>query len=694
MTASYQNLASQAAATGAPRNWRPWRRRALWAGGLIWAWSVLIITGLQADPIDRAVMLSAAVTNDPPTITLNWQLTRQDDADYIYIFRSQDALIGGSQIAYLEGPDHTNFTDTNVVVGQAYHYSAIASIGGRHTAQGYISSGIDVPLADSRGTVILILDGGFSQSLEDEYDLLAQNLAGDGWTVERYDVPRAYRPFDIRNTIRTAYSNDPDNVKSVFLFGRIPVVLSGPVCPDGHIEEHTVHYATDAFYADMHVEVTNYFPDSTDYWQPDAIGYFSNRAAYTDLAIGRVDLSFLPAMGDEAELLKQYIQKNHNYRHRLFEWQAKGFIHDEFGDYADDAKVGWRDFSAILGHTNVMAGWWRTLREPPFLWGYGCGGGYYNSCGNVINTGQMKTHDPAVFTFLFGSYFCDWYTANNLLRAQLATPEHGLTCAWGDAHVVSSMGLGGCIGECIKIRQNKGGVHVGLMGDPTLRIQYITPPSNLVADTQNHLLQWDPVPEEGIMEGELEGYNIYRSLNRYGPFTRLNHSPIQDTSYIMDDPTAQQHYYMVRAVALLDHNSGRYYDASQGIFTSAIFTPPLVPSASGGNHADKIAVSWTPQHDTLAYEVWRSQYYRDPSLAEMVAVTTSTNYDDTEVTPSIFYYYWIKAQTPLGTTDFDLSAEGWRSWVSTPTDVMASDGSYRDKVLISWTPSPNAIDYV
>ena len=57
-------------------------------------------------------------------------------------------------------------------------------------------------------------------------------------------------------------------------------------------------------------------------------------------------------------------------------------------------------------------------------------------------------------------------------------------------------------------------------------------------------ISWSP-----NLEYDIAGYNLYRSINRTGPFERINSSTLQDTSYV-DDTTENEHfyYYVITAV--------------------------------------------------------------------------------------------------------------------------------------------------
>jgi hypothetical protein len=150
----------------------------------------------------------------------------------------------------------------------------------------------------------------------------------------------------------------------------------------------------------------------------------------------------------------------------------------------------------------------------------------------------------------------------------------GLACAWsGRPHwFYHHVALGEPLGYSARISQNNGGgglyrnqvnsaagsIHVALMGDPTLRLHAVAPPSGL--SVSGGSLQWTASPDSVI------GYHVYRASNPNGPFTRITSSPVSGTSY--NDSTAGTFTYMVKAVKLQTSSAGTYYNSSQGISTS------------------------------------------------------------------------------------------------------------------------------
>ena len=219
-----------------------------------------------------------------------------------------------------------------------------------------------------------------------------------------------------------------------------------------------------------------------------------------ELGVGRVDLANMPAFAPktETDLLRQYLNKDHGFRVKAWTLPARGLIDDNFGAFGGEAfaSTGWRAFSAFFGPANVFSlDWFGTLGANGYLWAYGCGGGNYTGAGGVGSTSNFAATDTkTAFTFLFGSYFGDWDVSNNFLRAPLATTTYGLTCAWAGrpAWYVHHMAMGETIGYAARVTQNNSGtyfygygpeIHVALMGDPTLRMYVVAPPTNVAVAT-------------------------------------------------------------------------------------------------------------------------------------------------------------------------------------------------------------------
>jgi Bacterial Ig domain len=554
---------------------------------------------------DYAVRVSASVATSPAKITLSWPADPQATGYTLYR-KTRDATSWGTGTAL--GAAATSYVDSNVAAGNTYEYriSKAASAGGANfTGEGYIYTGIQAPLVESRGKVILLVDNTFSASLAMELGRLQQDLAGDGWTVLRHDVGRSSAVPAVKALIVADYNADPANVKSLFLFGHVPVPYSGNYAPDGH-PNHVGAWPADVYYADMNGTWTDSSVNTTAAWDTrnwnaPGDGKFDQSSLPSDveLQVGRVDLSNLPSFAlSETELLRQYLNKDHNFRLKVTTAQPRGLVYDNFGTFNGEAFAvnGWRNFAPFFGADNTVSGdWLSNLPSQSYLWGYACGPGSWTVASGVATTADLATNDlQVVFTLLFGSYFGDWDCPDNFLRAPLAMPTHTLTSAWAGRPdwQFHHMALGETIGFSTRLSQNNSslysggnstrGVHVALMGDPTLRMHPVAPPAELVV-TANGLggvnLRWTASPDSVL------GYHVYRAATPAGPFTRLTSVLLNATNY--SDPLVSSNVYLVRAVKLEVSPSGSYYNPSQGIFQTmdATATAPVAVLLQPTNNA-------------------------------------------------------------------------------------------------------------
>ena len=196
--------------------------------------------------------------------------------------------------------------------------------------------------------------------------------------------------------------------------------------------------------------------------------------------------------------------------------------------------------------------------------------------GDIAEFAQSQVNAP--FLILHGSYFGDWNSENNLLRAAIATPGLSLASIWsGLPHwFMHPLALGATLGSVTRLTQNNrhtyksyqnlsaGEVHIALMGDPTLEMYPVIPPGVLQAIPHGatNRLAWGASPDDLI-----GGYKVYHSHNAQGPYQALTDSPITGSEFWHAAGNGL-HHYMVRAVKLERTGSGSYFHMSQGVFSS------------------------------------------------------------------------------------------------------------------------------
>jgi hypothetical protein len=120
-------------------------------------------------------------------------------------------------------------------------------------------------------------------------------------------------------------------------------------------------------------------------------------------------------------------------------------------------------------------------------------------------------------------------------------------------------------------------IHVALMGDPTLRMQYLSdPPSALSASESGNSvkLTWNH-PKITV-----PGYNIYRADATGDTLIQINTSPVTITQFTDPAPLADSNIYVVRAAQLTTTPSGSYWNESGGVTQSIKVTLAGVAEAS------------------------------------------------------------------------------------------------------------------
>jgi hypothetical protein len=107
--------------------------------------------------------------------------------------------------------------------------------------------------------------------------------------------------------------------------------------------------------------------------------------------------------------------------------------------------------------------------------------------------------------------------------------------------------------------------YVSLLGDPTLRVRPVSPPSAVTVSVQgtDNLIQWTNSSDINI-----QGYNVYRApANNLNNFTKLTPVPIVGT-YRDSGAASGSYKYYVKAVKLESSLGRSYYTASQGVYAT------------------------------------------------------------------------------------------------------------------------------
>ncbi len=542
-----------------------------------------------------AVRLTATVQT--ASITLNW-VTMPSTTSLSVYRKTKSSTSWGSALAS-PSAGSLQWVDNTVSTGTYYEYKVVRVSGGV-TGIGYISTGIQVPVTDYRGKVILLVDNTLSSQLVPELAQLTYDLRADGWTVLRSDVSRTASVTSIRSIVQAHYNSDPANVKALYLIGHVPVPYSGDITPDGH-EDGRGARPTDGYYADVNgtwtdATVNNTISSHVQSKNTPGDGKFdqSDFPSAIELQVGRVDLYDMPAFsGTEVQLMRNYLTKAHNYKVKGWTPTVRGIVIDNLQWVGNPIAASGFRTAPLTGNADLtppapVYNFHTYINNQSYLWTYHCGGGQQSTTDGVVTysgtdggatTAQLASSVTmgGVFNMAMGSFFYDFDNKNNFLRAVIARGD-GLTNCWAGipAWYYHHMGMGDNIGYSVLQTMNNTGLylpltegwqsssgrtHLNLMGDPTLRMKMVAPPTNLViTNSGGHpAFTWTASTETVL------GYHLYAIDPTTGMVTRLTTNPVTGTSYTGSAiPFVSGRDYIVRAVKLETNFSGSYHNQSLG----------------------------------------------------------------------------------------------------------------------------------
>jgi len=566
----------------------------------------------QSPAHNVAVQVTAqAIENPFPQIKLTWA----DDlfATRWNVYRLTDT--GTFELLKtVQSPD-TSYVDDRVTLGKKYTYLIHKEDVNNILGFGQITAGVRSKADHFSGKCLLIVEDSVLKALPNEVDRLGQDLLNEGWAVEKILVSSAEDHFAIKDSIKKHHSAD-SLIKSVLLLGNIAVPYSGYMAPDGHDaistpnNDHQGAWACDLFYADLdgvwtdiNVDAINSPERSINRNQPGDGKFDQNHLpSDADLEVGRIYLEkFGDFEADRMVLYKRHLDRNHAFRTSAHQYRSHSIINDYFPGLSEGfAGFGYRSFPSIAGPSTVEVGALLDFaRDSSYIMSYGCGAGYYSKVGVKLRNKQGQRIDSfsvgqtsdyfnyeihSAFNILFGSYFGDWDSKNNVMRATLAGQSPALASFWAGRPTwhINDFLHGAPLGTSTKNSQNSDinlftyienngwtyerMVHPALMGDPTLRIRYTNAIdsawSSASADSTRVKIQWNTHSKK------FDGYFVYRKDSASGIFKPINTVPITSDSLWDSLPYAGLNEYMVRGLSLHDGYTGSYELLSPGTSTS------------------------------------------------------------------------------------------------------------------------------
>ena len=526
-------------------------------------------------------------------------------------------------IASLTDPNARSYQDNTIVKGVLYEYGVVQRIMFTgyppsfhpYPPSSWVASGVEVPLQDSPGTVLLLVDQTMATSLARSLNLFERNLIGAGWKIVRSNVNRDTNtvggsgsasltsdPRPTKQVITQMHAAHPD-LKAVVLIGRVTIPFSGSNSPDGH---GTRAHSSDAYYAD------------TDETWGDTINHASavapknipgdlrwdvvELATGRELMVGRIDMAGLTLFSEtETQLLDRYFHKNHAFRHGQLVATKQGFWTIN-NPHPTTTIANITSYFGESKMTSKSSNAWSTVTDSAsYLWGVAGATGTVQSTTGISTTQMTQSDYKVVFSAAGCSYMMETWRNNSAIRGLIAMPT------WGIGSIVShayygeilhpGFSMGRPLGEIntgprerfssfhptdANYEYIQKSIHADLHGDPTVPMYVTPPPSNLeiVADGADAVLSWNASPAANLL-----GYHVYRSEGWSSPFARLSTTPVTGTGFRDSTPRSGDVIYMVRAVNLETRGTGTYIAASQGIFAPFNLSgvSNMVPTALSAN---------------------------------------------------------------------------------------------------------------
>jgi hypothetical protein len=634
---------------------------------------------------DYSVELIANVSENPAEIELQW--IPGSNAQNYQISRK---ILGNQNWTLLAtiGGGETSWKDQSVTPGTAYEYQVVKNTGLDYTGWGYVCAAIRRTAVEDRGKMILLVERELGAALGSELARLQQDLVGDGWTVVRRDIDKTTPLPDVKSVIREIYNADPAGTKGLFLFGHLPIPYSGNICPDMHSDDQGA-WPADVYYAEFDGEWTDSTVTITSSSNPNipGDGKFdqSDPPGAVRLQMGRVDLSMLTCFANktparsELDLARQYLIKDHNFRHGLFDVQRRAMIYDRLfrgGEPEPQTCAAWRSFPGFFGRDQVRQigqnQYFPILNSESYMWSYVVSGGSVYGSDYIGTSDDWALNEPkVVFTSFLGSWFGQWEKESDFLRAPLGTSGYTLASIFSGQPqwILHPMAMGETIGYSAMLTQNNntnngiyppqgnagaGQVHIDLMGDPSLRMHIVKPPGavSATANDSGVTLNWGASPDNSLL-----GYYVYKSNSAEGPFRRISGAdPVPATSFTDSDGNANS-CYIVRALKLEQTPTGSYYNLSQGVFypdaaaANGLPNPPQSLSIAGISRGS-VDIMWVANFvNVRAFEIQR-RLLPNGTFSKIGEVPNgAATFSDTNLTAGV-YAYRVKALGFAGDSGF------------------------------------------
>lgn len=580
-------------------------------GRVILIISLIIFKSVDAQIAKTQVVQLQAKALSDGSIRLEWPM-QTFTGNYVIYKRNPNMTIGtwSSAIATVDASSNS-YVDKTTKIGDECEYLVAKVENSKTSALGYIQSGNQLKPVANRGSIILLIDSSYISALSIEINQLEEDLMASGWITYKLFAGRNEKASVVKDRISKFMDSKVERPKTLYILGHVPVPYSGYFSstgdrppPDGHVEgsgNHTGAWPADVYYGDFAGVYTDRSVTCTTGSDPrnhniPNDGKFDQCNTYEniELEIGRVDFFNMPVFGgNDTQLTREYLNRVHKWRNNEIPYVSRALIDNNFTGF-NLASTGYHNLPTFVGIDSVFDNrdYFTAQTQGNYLWSYGCGAGGYTSCAGIGRSEDFANNKNTfnnIFTLLAGSFFGDWDSKNNLMRSSLAAGS--LACAWGGIPkwYLHHMAMGYNIGLGARLTQNNfqgyfdgsfnasgRGVHIALLGDPSLTMIPVSPVHNLKAVSENGSvkLSWNRA------KGKVDGYYIYLFDKTTGKFTLASEircpnqvSFTTDTFYQDNCNWSTGNYtYAVRTMSMTETGSGTYENLSLASFTEVTHT--------------------------------------------------------------------------------------------------------------------------
>lgn len=184
--------------------------------------------------------------------------------------------------------------------------------------------------------------------------------------------------------------------------------------------------------------------------------------------------------------------------------------------------------------------------------------------------------------------------------------------------------------------------------------------------------------------GGADNYQVYRSETENGIkslITTVSAPNYSDLSVV----SGNIYWYWVKACNA--SGCSNFSDGDSGFASILIPQPPMSLTASDGTYTDKVLLNWSNSVGSTHYFIYRSN--TETGVKTNIGESETNVYFDLNISPGSTFWYWVQACNSGGCSDFSNGDSGYAvvEPPDIPLDVQATDGSFSDKIQITWQES-------